>query len=84
MTSMIAMLLQISLVIARAYLDESDLNRSYVTRESQRLARALRITSASDIPKLTAIPSHYTGPNGSAYAFRVLREDGGLVASRRG
>jgi hypothetical protein len=45
--SVLAMLLQVSIVIARAYLDEDDLNRSYVTREARTLMRGIQACEAS-------------------------------------
>jgi hypothetical protein len=40
-TSVLAMLLQVGIVVARAYLNEDDLNRSYVMREARTLFQAL-------------------------------------------
>ncbi len=81
--SVVAMLLQISLVVARAYLDEDDLNRSYVTREAHRLGRLLRAVPAGQ-GRLPNIPAHYTGRHAGEYALRILREDGTLIAGRNG
>lgn len=82
LASLVAILLQITIVVARAYLDEDDLNRSYVTREAHRLARIIRAGSLHQRLRLASVPAHYTGPSAHAYAFRALREDGSLIAER--
>lgn len=82
LASLVAILLQITIVVARAYLDEDDLNRSYVTREAHRFARAIRAGSVQQRLKLAAVPAHYTGSSAHAYAFRALREDGSIIAER--
>lgn len=81
-TALLAILLQITLVIARAYLDEDDLNRSYVTRETQRLARLVRPANVPGGLKLTSVPSHYEGANASSYGFRIQSADGHILGAR--
>ncbi|MDX2201931.1 MAG: HAMP domain-containing sensor histidine kinase [Hyphomicrobiaceae bacterium] len=83
-TALVAILLQIALVIARAYLDEDDLNRSYVTREAQRLVRLIRTASGAGELRLAAVPSHYRGKNAGSYAFRVLNSEGSVVGASGG
>lgn len=80
--SLVAILLQVTIVVARAYLHEDELNRSYITREALRLARDLRSSSTQRAIKLSSVPSHYTGSYAGSYAFRILREDGTMVAER--
>ena len=84
--SLVAMLLQVTIVVARAYLHEDELNRSYVTREALRLARDVRGMGAAATlnrpVRLGSVPGHYTGSNAAAYAFRILREDGTVIAER--
>lgn len=84
LASIVAILLQITIVVARAYLDENDLNRSYVTREAYRLARILR--THPPVPhqggKSFAVPAHYKGASASSYAFRILNDDGSAVAEQ--
>lgn len=80
--SLVAMLLQVTIVVARTYLHEDELNRSYVSREAQRLARVVRSASAGKAIRMGAVPSHYSGVDSGAYAFRVLRDDGTIVAER--
>ena len=80
--SLVAMLLQVTIVVARAYLHEDELNRSYVTREAQRLARNLRTAGAGGLMRMGPVPGQYTGANAASYAFRILREDGTVIAER--
>lgn len=82
LAALVAIVLQITIVVARAYLDENDLNRSYVTREAYRLSRILRANVPNPRLKASVIPAHYTGANTAFYAFRVLREDGSEIAER--
>jgi signal transduction histidine kinase len=81
-TSILAMLLQLTIVVARAYLNEDDLNRSYVSRESQVLAKGIRAWPGPQgiVYKLRAAPAHYRDRNAKAYAFRILAEDGRIIA----
>jgi signal transduction histidine kinase len=83
-TALVAIVLQISLVIARAYLDEDDLNRSYVTREAQRLARLIKPIRPGGELKLSSVPSHYSGIHASAYAFRIVSGDGHAIGASGG
>lgn len=84
LASLVAILFQLSLVVARAYLDEDGLNRSYVAREAHRISRAIRSASTGRRLHLASIPSHYGAGNAGAYAFRALREDGSTIAERNG
>jgi two-component system sensor histidine kinase QseC len=81
--SVLAMVLQLTIVVARAYLDEDDLNRSYVTREARRLMAGLQGGPQGTLT-LPAPPRHYLGPHAAAYAFRILTEAGSVVAERNG
>jgi signal transduction histidine kinase len=83
-TSLLAMLLQLTIVVARAYLDEDDLNRSYVTREARTLIRGMQQSAEGDTLKRFPIPPHYLGQHADAYAFRVLTETGTVVAQHNG
>lgn len=79
---LVAMLLQVTIVVARAFLHEDELNRSYVTREAQRLARDVRAASGGKGIRMGPVPGHYTGEDAWAYAFRILRDDGTIVGER--
>ena len=83
-TSMLALLLQLAIVVARTYLDEDDLNRSYVTREARTLLREVHYGPKGLQLKRSRIPHHYLGPQASAYAFRILGEDGKIIAEHNG
>jgi two-component system, OmpR family, sensor histidine kinase QseC len=85
-TSILAMLLQLTIVVARAYLDEDDLNRSYVTRQARSVLSSVR---ASRTPrgvqlKTSAVPAQYRGLRADAYAFRILTADGSIVGEHNG
>lgn len=82
LASTVAILLQVMIVVARAYLVDDELNRSYVTREAQRLMREVRAASLHREIRFGAIPAHYEGGNAASYGFRILREDGRIVAER--
>jgi hypothetical protein len=82
--SVLAMLLQVSIVIARAYLDEDDLNRSYVTREARTLMRGIQAGTQGAPLKFSMPPRHYLGQHASSYAFRILTEAGTVVAEHNG
>jgi signal transduction histidine kinase len=83
-TSVLAMLLQLTIVVARAYFDEDELNRSYVTREAGALVRLLRAAPQGFRLKLDDIPQHYLGDHAGSYAFRVLSDGGKIVAEQNG
>jgi len=83
-TSLLAMLLQLTIVVARAYLDEDDLNRSYVTREARTLIRGMQQSGDGETLKRFPIPPHYLGQHADAYAFRILTETGTVVAQHNG
>jgi len=83
-TSVLAILLQLAIVVARAYLDEDDLNRSYVTREARSLLRELRPGPKGLQLKPDRIPRHYTGQQAEVYAFRILSDDGSIIAQHNG
>jgi two-component system sensor histidine kinase QseC len=79
-TSLLAILLQLAIVVARAYFDEDDLNRSYVTREARTLLREVHFGPKGLQLGPLRIPRHYAGREAGSYAFRVLAEDGKIVA----
>src|SRR5215510_7668778 len=83
-TSALAMLLQLTIVVARAYLDEDDLNRSYVTREARALMHGIQLGPHGAHLKPHLVPQHYQGPHAHVYAFRILTETGTVVAERNG
>ena len=83
-TSLLAMLLQLTIVVARAYLDEDDLNRSYVTREARALMHGIQLGNSGVQLKPQLVPQHYLGPHADVYAFRILTENGSVVAERNG
>ncbi len=78
-TSVMAMLLQVGIVVARAYLNEDDLNRSYVMREARKLFDAVRPTLRGPLLKQLLVPPHYAGRHADIYAFRILLEDGKVI-----
>jgi signal transduction histidine kinase len=78
-TSVLAMLLQVGIVVARAYLNEDDLNRSYVMREARTLFQAVRPTLPGPLLKPGLVPPHYAGQHADVYAFRMLLEDGKVI-----
>src|ERR1700675_1542337 len=78
-TSVLAMLLQVGIVVARAYLNEDDLNRSYVMREARTLFEAVRPTLRGPRLNPGLVPRHYAGQHGDFYAFRMLLEDGTVI-----
>jgi signal transduction histidine kinase len=82
--STLAIVFQLAFVIARGYLDEEDLNRSYVTREARALLRGLQVGADGVLLLPQRTPKHYLGANAGAYAFRILGADGKLVASHSG
>lgn len=83
-TSVLAILLQLTIVIARAYIDEDDLNRSYVTREARSLLRDVRSGQQGLHMRSHWAPRQYTGQNSSSYAFRIVGEDGKVIAQHQG
>src|SRR6202795_2031562 len=81
-TSVLVMLLQVGIVVARAYLNEDDLNRSYVMREARTLFQAVRPTLRGPLLGPRLVPQHYTGRHGDFYAYRMLLEDGTVIGER--
>lgn len=83
-TSVLAILLQLAIVVARTYLDEDDLNRSYVTREARALLRQVHFGPKGLQLSPSRIPHHYVGPQAAVYAFRILGDDGRIIAEHNG
>ena len=85
-TSIAAILLQLTMVVGRAYFNEDDLNRSYVTREARAVAAAIVPSRRAPylIFKEHSTPRQYRGENNAVYAFRVLLEDGTVLAEHNG
>jgi two-component system sensor histidine kinase QseC len=83
-TSALAVLLQLTIVVARTYLVEDDLNKSYVTREADALLRAMRFWPQGMRLKPARIPYQYVGKHTTSYAFRILAEGGEVIAERNG
>jgi signal transduction histidine kinase len=83
-TAALAIFLQLTIVVARSYLIEEDLNRSYVTREAQSLLRIVRAgpQGVSLAPGRT--PAHYRNEHAAHYAFRILDESGKIVGAHQG
>src|SRR5262245_19340757 len=85
-TSIAAILLQLTMVVGRAYFNEDDLNRSYVTREARAVAAA--VAPSPRAPYLFvrehSTPRQYRGEHNAVYAFRVLLEDGTVLAQHNG
>jgi signal transduction histidine kinase len=81
-TSIAAILLQLTIVVGRAYFNEDDLNRSYVTREARALAKAVLPgrRSAQLFFRERSMPRQYRDEHSAVYAFRILTEDGAVVA----
>jgi signal transduction histidine kinase len=84
LTSLIAIFAQLAIVVVRSYVNEDDLNRSYVTREAKALLRGLQGGTRDAPLKLGRIPPHYEGAHAASYSFRMLRENGQIVAERNG
>src|SRR5258706_5081071 len=78
-TSGLAILLQLAIVVARTYLDEDDLNRSYVTREARKLLQEVHFMTEGLRLERSSIPHHYIGQQAAFYAFRVLGDDGKII-----
>ena len=83
-TSVLAVLLQLTIVVARTYLAEDDLNKNYVTREAYALLSATRSWPQGIHLKPGRIPHQYVGKHAASYAFRILAEDGRVIAERNG
>lgn len=82
LTAVAVMILQAILVSWREYVNETDFLNSYVRREAVRLARLpLNAPTALGGDLGIQSPSQYRGPNASAYAFRVIAENGTVYAA---
>jgi two-component system, OmpR family, sensor histidine kinase QseC len=84
LASLLAIILQVTIVVVRTYLIEDDLNRSYVTRQAHALLAGLRIHSDGLVLKDSRVPRLYAGKDASFYAFRILSEDGRVLAQHNG
>jgi hypothetical protein len=83
-TSMLAIILQVTIVVARTYFDEEDLNKSYVTREARALLYEVRPGPQGLLFRDRRVPAHYTGEHRASYAFRILDERGQSIAEHDG
>ena len=83
-TSVLAIILQVTIVVARNYYNEDDLNKSYVTREARALLRGVRASPRGLALRSRRVPAHYTGEHAAFYAFRILDENGRIVAEHDG
>ncbi len=79
LTTLIAMLLQATLVTWREYLNETDFLNSYVRREANKLARLIgNAPDSLDRSDNSNRPGQYIGANASSYAFRIVDENGNV------
>ena len=83
-TSILAIFLQVTIVVARNYYDKDDLNKSYVTREARALLRGVRASPHGLVLRSRRVPAHYTGEHAAFYAFRILDESGRIIAEHDG
>src|ERR1700687_3520302 len=81
-TSVLAMLLQVGIVVARAYLHKHERNRSYFMREARTLFQSVRPALLGPLLGPRLVPQHYTGRHGDFYAYRMLLEDGTVIGER--
>lgn len=84
MASVLAMLLQLGIVAVRAYLDQETLLDAYVNYEAAAVGRVYRDDRAGPREQRRALPPHYRQDRTAAYAFRVLAQDGRVIAEHNG
>ena len=80
LTSLAAMILQLSIVVAQTYLVEDDLNRRIVTRQAHALLEAIHVQAGALVVAEADIPHHYLGKHEAHYAFRISHGDGRILA----
>ena len=83
-TCFLAIALQLAMVVVRTYLDEDDLNKSYVTRQAQVVLGAIKLRHKGLVFHEARIPAQYSGKYAAFYAFRILTADGQILAERNG
>jgi len=83
-TSLLAIILQLTIVVVRTYLIENDLNRSIVTRQAQALLTGLHPNGSSLTFDQSRVPQHYTGKYADFYAFRISDARGRVLAQHNG
>ena len=83
-TAMLAIFLQVTIVVARTYFDEEDLNKSYVTREARALLYEVRSGPHGLTFRDRRVPAQYVGEHRAFYAFRILDERGQIIAEHDG
>src|SRR6478735_123826 len=83
-TSLLAIILQLTVVVIRTYLIENDLNRSIVTRQAQALRAGLHLNESALVFDQARVPRYYLGKYADFYAFRILDERGRVLAERNG
>jgi signal transduction histidine kinase len=80
LTSLLAIILQLTIVVVRTYLVEDDLNRSYVTQQAHALLKEMRSHSDGLVLEESRIPREYVGKDADFYAFRVSNGSGQVLA----
>ena len=83
-TSLLAIILQLTSVVVRTYLIENDLNRSIVTRHAQALLAGLHANAATLVFDESRVPQHYVGKHADYYAFRISDAHGHILAQHNG
>lgn len=83
-TSLLAIILQLTIVVVRTYLIENDLNRSIVTRQAHALLRGLRPGADALVFDQSVAPPHYFGKYADFYAFRISDRRGRVLAQHNG
>ena len=83
-TSLLAIILQLTSVVVRTYLIENDLNRSIVTRHAQALLAGLQANAATLVFDESRVPQHYVGKHADYYAFRISDAHGHVLAQHNG
>jgi len=84
LTSLLAIVLQLTIVVVRSYLIENDLNRSIVTRHAQALLALLHSDAGVLAFEQSRMPQPYLGKYADFYAFRILDERGDVLAQHNG
>ena len=80
-TSLLAIILQLTVVVVRTYLIENDLNRSIVTRQAQALLAGLHSTQADSSLIKPACRAITLGKYADFYAFRISDAHGHVLAA---
>jgi signal transduction histidine kinase len=79
--TIVVITLQLLVVVGQNYIDDDFLSLDHVSREAELLLSGVKVTPNGPAFKLPRRAAYYIGESRAAYGFRVVEDDGHILAS---